>query len=71
MFKLSFSAKFDGCSYIVSVVKTTSQRIGDTVGSLKFLCISLYLYKSTISSYMEYCCHVWSGTPSCYLDILD
>ena len=20
---------------------------------------------------MEYCCHVWAGTPSCYLDLLD
>ena len=20
---------------------------------------------------MEYCCHVWAGAPSCYLDMLD
>ena len=20
---------------------------------------------------MEYCCHVWTGAPSCYLDLLD
>ena len=20
---------------------------------------------------MEYCCHVWAGTPSCYLELLD
>ena len=20
---------------------------------------------------MEYCCHVWSGAPSCYLELLD
>ena len=20
---------------------------------------------------MEYCCHVWAGAPSCYLDLLD
>ena len=20
---------------------------------------------------MEYCCHIWAGTPSCYLDLLD
>ena len=21
--------------------------------------------------YMEYCCHVWAGVPSCYLELLD
>ena len=31
----------------------------------------MYLYKSTIRSYMEYCCHVWSGTPTCYSDMLN
>ena len=20
---------------------------------------------------MEYCCHVWAGVPSCYLELLD
>ena len=20
---------------------------------------------------MEYCCHVWAGAPSCYLELLD
>ena len=29
------------------------------------------LFKSTILSCMEYCCYVWAGTPSCYLDMLD
>ena len=33
--------------------------------------ISLYLYKSTIRSCMEYCCHVWTGTRSFYLELLD
>ena len=32
--------------------------------------VSLYLYKSTIWSSMEYCFHVWAGTSSCYLDKL-
>ena len=31
---------------------------------------ALYLYKSTISPYMKYCCHVWAGPPSCYLELL-
>ena len=30
-----------------------------------------YLYKSTILSCMEYCCHVWDGAPSCYLESPD
>ena len=31
----------------------------------------LYLCKSTIWPCKEYCCHVWAGTPNCYLDMLD
>ena len=33
--------------------------------------VALYLYKSTISPCMEYCCHLWAGAPSCYLEQLD
>ena len=41
--------------------------------SMKFLSpeVALYLYKSTIRPCMEYCCHVWAGAPSCYLELLD
>ena len=40
---------------------------------MKFLSpvVALYLYKSTILPCMEYCCHVWAGTPSYYLELLD
>ena len=40
---------------------------------MKFLFpgIALYLYKSTIHPCMEYCCHVWAGAPSWYLELLD
>ena len=40
---------------------------------MKFLSpeVALYLYKSTIHPCMEYCCHVWAGAPSCYLELLD
>ena len=40
---------------------------------MKFLSpeVALYLYKSTIRLCMEYCCHVWAGAPSCYLELLD
>ena len=40
---------------------------------MKFLSpeVALYLYKSTVCSCTEYCCHVWAGAPRCYLDLLD
>ena len=31
----------------------------------------MYLYKSMVWSCIEYCCHVWDGAPSCYLELLD
>ena len=33
--------------------------------------IALYLYKSTTRLCMEYCCHIWAGAPSFYLQLLD
>ena len=33
--------------------------------------VAQYLYKSTIRSYIKYCCHAWAGAPSCYLELLD
>ena len=40
---------------------------------MKFLSpeVALYLHKSTIRPCIEYCCHVWAGAPSCYLQLLD
>ena len=40
---------------------------------MKFLYseVALYLYKFTIWPCMEYCGHVWTGAPSCYLELLD
>ena len=31
----------------------------------------LHLDKSTIRLSVEYCCHVWAGAPSCYLELID
>ena len=58
---------------IVSIAKTASKKIGLLIRSMKFLSpeVALYLYKSTIWPCMEYCCHVWAGAPSCYLELLD
>ena len=73
MMRLTFSSKLDWCSCIISIAKTASKKIGALIHSIKFLSpeVALYLYKSTICPYMEYCCHVWAGAPSCYLELLD
>ena len=70
---LTFSSKLDWGSYIISIAKTASKKIGALIRSMKFLSpeVALYLYKSTIHPCMEYCCHVWAGAPSCYLELLD
>ena len=73
MLGLTFSSKLDWGSYIVSIAKTASKKIGALICSMKFLSpeVAMYLYKSTIRPCMEYCCHVWAGAPSCYLELLD
>ena len=53
----------------LSLLLKLSKKIGALIRSMKFLSpeVALYLYKSTMRPCMEYCCHVWAGTPSCYL----
>ena len=66
------SSKLDWDSYIISIAKTASKKIGAVIRSMKFLSpeVALYLYKTTICPYKEYCCQVWAGAPSCYLELL-
>ena len=73
MLGLTFSSKLDWGSYIISIAKTASKKIGALVCSMKFLSlgVALHLYKSTIWPCMKYCCHIWTGAPSCYLELLD
>ena len=65
MLGLTFSSKVDWGSHIISIEAL--------IHSMMFLSpeVVLYLYKSTIRPCMEYCCHVWAGAPSCYLELLD
>ena len=72
MLGLTFSCKLDWGSYIVSIAKTSSKKIGDLIRST-FLSpeVALYLNKSTIRPCMEYYCHVCAGAPSYYLELLD
>ena len=73
MLGLTFSSKLDWGSYIISTAKTASKKIGALVRSIKFLFpeVALYLYKSNIRQCMECYCHVLSGAPSCYLELMD
>ena len=73
MLGLNFFSKLDWGSYIISIAETASKKIGALIRSMKFLSpeAALYLYKSTIWPCMEYCCQVWAGAPSCYLELLD
>ena len=60
---LTFSSKLDWGSYIISIAKNSSKKIGALIRSMKFLSpeVALYLHKSTIRPCMEYFCHVWVG----------
>ena len=73
MLGLTFSSELDWGSYIIIIAKTASKKIEALIRSVKFLSreIALYLYESTLRPCMEYCCHVWAGAPSCYLELLD
>ena len=73
MLVLTFSSKLDWGSYIISIAKSASKKIGALICSMKFLSpeVALYLYKSTIWSSMEYSYHVWAGASSYYLELLD
>ena len=73
MLGLTFFSKLDWGSYIISIAKTLSKKIRTLICSMKVLSpgVAVYLYKSTIHPCMEYCCHVWAGAPSCYLELLD
>ena len=49
MFWLTFSSKLDWGSYIISIAKTASKKIGILIRSMKFVSpeVALYLNKST------------------------
>ena len=72
MLGLTFSSKLDWGSYIIFVAKTASKKISFTL-FYEVLSpeVTLYLCKSTIRPCMEYCCPVWAGVCSCYLELLE
>ena len=64
MLGLTFSSKLDWGSYIISISKTASKKIGTLIWFMKFLSpeVALYLYKSTICPCMEYYCQYYCQT---------
>ena len=73
MLGLTFSSILDWGTYIISVAKTASKKIGTLICSMTFLSpeAALHLYKSIIRPCTEYCCHVQAGSHTCYLELLD
>ena len=71
MLWLTYSSKLDQGPYIISIAETSSKEIGALIRSMKFLFpeVALYLFKFTLPC-MEYCCQVWIGASSCYLELL-
>ena len=71
MLALSFSSKLDWSSYIKFIAETVFKKIEALIHYMKFLSheVALYLYKSTIRLCIQYCCHIWAGAPSCYLEL--
>ena len=72
MLGLTFSWKLDWGTNI-SIAKTDSNKMRALIYSMKFLFpeVALYLSKSTIHPCMEYCCQVWAGAPSYFLELLN
>ena len=73
MLELTFFTKLDWSSYIIAIAKIAFKKIGALIHSMKCLSpeVALYLNKSTIRLYVEYCCNVWAGAPNCYLELLE
>ena len=58
MMRFSSSSKLNWGSYIISIAKTTSKKIGSLYCSMKFLSpeVALYIFKSTIRPCIEHLC---------------
>ena len=66
MLGLNLSSNLDWGTYIDSIAKTASKKIGALIRSVKFLPneVVLYLFRSTIQPCMEYCCQIWTVAAS-------
>ena len=73
MLRFTLLSQLGRNSYIASTAETAFRKTAALIPSMRYLPpdIALYLYKSTITFCMEYCCHMWDGDPSCHLETLD
>ena len=73
MLVLTFFSELGWDSYIISIAKTVSKKVGALICSMKFFSpeVALYLYKSTIQPCTKYCSHVWADAPSYSLELLN
>ena len=73
MLGLTCSSKMAWGSYIISIGKTASKKIGALIRSMKLLSpeVTLNFCKSTTHPCMEYYFHIWAGALSCCLKLLD
>ena len=73
MFELTLSSKLDWGSYIFSIVESAAKKIGALIRSVKFFLLRLLSISINLphEPCMKYCCHVWTGAPSCFLGLLD
>ena len=72
MLGLNFPSTLEWGSYITSIAKTASKKIGTLIHFIKFLSpeFALYHYKRSIRPCMDNCYDVWAGAPSCYFKLL-
>ena len=73
MLGLTFSSFLYWGSYIISITKTGSKKVGALICSMKFLSPedAWNFTKPIKRPCNEYYCHVWAGALSCYLELLD
>ena len=63
MLGLTFSSKLDWALTLSLLLKLPMKSVSPE--------IALYLDKYIIRPFIEYCCHITAGAPSCYLELLD
>ena len=72
MLGFTFSSKFDWGSYIISIAKTASKKIGSRICSIKFLSPEVALLNLPYTHHVwNTVVNIWAGAPSCYLELLD
>ena len=74
LLRLTFTRSMDWEPYIQPIAKAASRKVGSLNRAQCFLTpeFILYLYKSTIRPWIEYCSHICGGAPRSHvLDLLD